>query len=95
MSINDRPIANPAVVLREEFDNWGILFNPDNGNAVGINSLGAYIWKKLDGRKVDDVIKSINKEFSEVPDNVDKEVTSFIDGLVKYGLAGYELESKE
>ncbi|MFC1494716.1 PqqD family peptide modification chaperone [Thermodesulfobacteriota bacterium] len=95
MSINDRPIANPAVVLREEFDNWGILFNPDTGNAVGINSLGTHIWKKLDGRKVDDVIKSINKEFSEVPEGVDQEVTSFIDGLVKCGLAGYELESNE
>jgi len=95
MSTKDRPIANPAVVLREEFDNWGILFNPDTGNAIGINSLGAYIWKKLDGRKVDDVIKSINKEFSEVPEDVDNEVTLFIDGLVKFGLAGYELESKE
>ena len=95
MPVNDRPIANPAVVLREEFDNWGILFNPDTGNAIGINSIGAYIWKKLDGRKVDDVIESINKEFSEVPEDVDLEVTSFIDGLVKYGLAGYELESKE
>jgi len=95
MSIHDRPIANPTVVLREEFDNWAILFNPDTGNAIGINSLGTYIWKKIDGREIDDVIKSINKEFSDVPEGVDQEVVSFIDGLVKYGLAGYELESKE
>lgn len=95
MSIKDKPIANPAVVLREEFDNWGILFNPDTGNAIGINSLGAYIWKKLDGRKIDDVISSISREFSDVPEGVDQEVMSFIDGLVKYGLAGYELESQK
>ena len=94
MSINDRPIANPTVVLREEFDNWGILFNPDTGTALGINSLGTYIWKKLDGRKIDDVIESISEDFSNVPEGVDREVTSFIDRLIKYGLAGYELESK-
>lgn len=95
MPIKDTPIANPAVVLREEFDNWGILFNPDTGKAIGINSIGAYIWKKLDGRKIDDVIKSINNEFSDIPESVDQEVVSFIESLVKYGLAGYELESKE
>lgn len=95
MTASKRPIANPDVVLREEFDNWGILFNPDTGNAVGVNCLGAYIWKKLDGRKIDDVIKSISDDFSEVPENANREVATFINELEKYGLVGYELKNKE
>jgi hypothetical protein len=27
------PIANPLIVLREEFDDWAILFDPDTGSA--------------------------------------------------------------
>jgi len=28
----DKPIANPIVLLREEFDDWAILFNPDTAD---------------------------------------------------------------
>ncbi len=35
------PVANPSVVLREEFDNRAILFDPDTGDAFGINPVGA------------------------------------------------------
>ena len=33
MSQGDNPIANPLIVLREEFDDWAILFDPDTGDA--------------------------------------------------------------
>ena len=38
------PVANPLIVLREEFDDWAVLFNPDTGAAAGINSMGVAIW---------------------------------------------------
>jgi hypothetical protein len=47
----DRPIANPTVVLREEFDDWAILFNPDTAEAVGTNPVGVAVWKLMDGRR--------------------------------------------
>jgi len=36
LTLRDKPIPNPFVVLREEFDDWAILFNPDNARAVGL-----------------------------------------------------------
>ncbi|RPJ51839.1 MAG: SynChlorMet cassette protein ScmD, partial [Acidobacteria bacterium] len=45
----DRPIANPTVVLREEFDDWAVLFNPDTAAAVGTNPVGVAVWKRMDG----------------------------------------------
>jgi hypothetical protein len=27
----EKPKANPEIVLREEFDDWALLFNPDTG----------------------------------------------------------------
>ena len=31
---------NPIVVLREEFDEWAVLYNPNSTAAVGINPIG-------------------------------------------------------
>ena len=44
------PIANPIVVLRKEFDDWAVLFNPDTAEAVGVNPVGVAIWELLDGK---------------------------------------------
>ena len=38
-----KPIANPIVVLREEFDDWAVLFNPDSAVAVGINTTTVHV----------------------------------------------------
>ena len=29
MDLNDKPVVNPDLVFREEFDDWAILFDPD------------------------------------------------------------------
>ena len=49
MSHNNKPVANPLVVLREEFDDWAVLFDPDTGNAFGLSPVGVFVWKLLDG----------------------------------------------
>lgn len=46
--MNDKPVANPLIVLHEEFDDWAILFDPDRGNAFGLNPTGIFVWKLLD-----------------------------------------------
>ena len=50
MNQTDKPIANPIVVLREEFDDWAVLFNPDTADALGINPVGVAVWKRMDGQ---------------------------------------------
>ena len=69
MEPHDKPIANPLVVLREEFDDWAILFDPDTGNAFGLNPTGVYLWKLLDGEhSIDEMLQSLRQEAEEVPE---------------------------
>lgn len=93
MKQSENPIANPAVVLREEFDDWAVLFNPDTGDAVGINPVGVEIWKLMDGKhSIETITKDIKDCFKDVPDAATEEITKFIDNLNEQGFVGYELE---
>jgi len=95
MNQTDRPIANPIVVLREEFDDWAVLFNPDTADAVGTNPVGVAVWKRMDGkRSLEDIVSEINNSFEDTPDAAFKEIAAFVDRLAENGFVGLELESK-
>lgn len=88
----EKPIANPVVVLREEFDDWAVLFNPDTAFAVGINPVGVAVWKKLDGTKsVEEIASEVREAFDGVPAAVGEEIAAFIDNLEKGGFVGREV----
>jgi hypothetical protein len=76
------------MVLREEFDDWAILFDPDTGRAMGISPTGATIWKclasdaKLD---VQAIAGTLREEYDGIPDTVDTEILEFIDSVRKHG----------
>ena len=90
----DKPVANPLVVLREEFDDWAILFDPDTGNAFGLNPTGVYLWKLLDGEHtLDDMLVRLRESADDVPDEVSDHVSEFVQELTKRGLAGREVEA--
>ena len=62
----DKPIANPLVVLREEFDDWAVLFNPDTAEAVGTNPVGVAVWKRMDGkRNLAQLVSEIKNNFED------------------------------
>ena len=87
------PIPNPIVVLREEFDDWAVLFNPDTAAAVGINPIGVSVWKLMDGkRNIDDIVSEIGTQYDGVPEAAPEDVTTFIDDLEEGGFVGYEVE---
>ncbi len=89
----DKPIANPLIVLREEFDDWAILFDPDTGNSFGLNPTGVYLWKRLDGEHwIDDLLEDLRRDAKDVPKEAGEHLIAFVDGLTKQGLAGYEAE---
>jgi SynChlorMet cassette protein ScmD len=95
VSGTEKFIVNPVVVLREEFDDWAVLFNPDTAEAVGINPVGVAIWKLMDGtRNLNDIVEEIKKSFDDVPESVVEETKKFADDLVEAGLVGFELESE-
>ncbi len=85
-------IANSEIILREEFDDWAILFNPDNGEGFGINPVGVYLWKQLNGKNtISDIIAELKKNCEDVPKDAEKYVKEYIDSLLKKGLAGEKL----
>lgn len=96
MKLLDKPIANPLVVLREEFDDWAVLYNPDTAEAIGTNPVGVAVWKRMDGsRTLEEIVDDIKNICSDVPDNVYDDLKKFVDELAENGFVGYELESME
>jgi SynChlorMet cassette protein ScmD len=93
MNQTDKPIANPIVVLREEFDDWAVLFNPDTADAVGTNPVGVAVWKLMDGkRSLEDIVSKIRNDFGDAPDAARDEIAAFVNTLADHGLVGLELE---
>jgi SynChlorMet cassette protein ScmD len=74
--------VNPDIVLREEYDDAGILFNPDDGKCVGLSPTAVFIWKILDGNHTkDEILKDLNAECTngipkEAPEDYDKYIAA-------------------
>ena len=82
------PIVNPWVVLREEFDDWAVLFDPDTGHGFGLSPTGAYVWKLLDGEHtIDALLDEIRQHADNVPEDTSDHIAAFVDALVAEGLA--------
>jgi len=93
MPENDKPVANPLVVLREEFDDWAILFDPESGNGFGLNPLGVFIWKRLEGRHtIQDILKEVRENCENVPKEAKEHIEEFIQNLVEHGFVEYEAQ---
>lgn len=86
---NNKYIVNPEVVLREEFDDWAILFNPENGEGFGINPVGVQIWKLLDGlHDAKAIIKTLKEICDDVPEDAEGFVGEFLQSMFEKGLIG-------
>jgi len=93
MPESNKPTANPLVVLREEFDDWAVLFDLDTGNAFGLDPVGVFIWKRLDGRHtIENILKELRQNCEDVPQEAEGHLQNFIQNLVEQGLAGYEAQ---
>ncbi len=93
MHADERPIANPHVVLREEFDDWAVLYNPDAAagfGGFGLNPSGIYVWKLLDGEhSLDDLVEKLRHCAEDVPEDAIVHLRVFAHALVAGGLATY------
>ena len=69
MEDSKKPVANPSVLLREEFDDWAVLFDPDMSDAFGLSPTGVYLWKLLDGEgSIDDMVTALRLDATDVPE---------------------------
>jgi len=90
MKGDDKPTANPVVILREEFDDWAILFDPDTGRGFGLSPTAIRLWKLLDGQHtLGTLLQKICHDTDSVPGDAADQITVFIDELVAHGLAGF------
>ena len=89
MRNTDKPRANPFVVLREEFDDWAILFNPDTGRGFGLSPTGVLVWKLLDGeRTIDALLEQVREHAESVPDEAGDDLEAFVHALLAERLTG-------
>lgn len=82
-------VVNPLIILREEFDDWAILFDPDTGEGFGLDPVSVFVWKQLDGKHtVADIVAGLRNICDEVPPEAAEHITAFIETLKEKGLAG-------
>ena len=68
-----------------------MLFDPDTGNAFGLNPVGVFIWKRLDGNHtVNNILEELRRDCEEIPKEAEAHLKDFIQSLVEQGLTGYE-----
>jgi Coenzyme PQQ synthesis protein D (PqqD) len=81
---------NPDVVLREEDEDGGLLFNPDTGQVKVVNTTGLFSRKECDGsRSVAEIARRLQDSFEDAPaDQVAPDVREFVDGMVETGFVG-------
>ena len=94
-SDNNMPVANPEVILREEFDDWAILFDPDSGEGFGLNPVSVFIFKRLDGKhSISNITSELRTECKDAPEDAEEHIKEFVQELIDNGLAGYEIKQE-
>ena len=70
-ALNSSPlyIRNPAVVLREQEQDGGLLFNPDTNQIMVLNATGLLVWQSCDGgHALPDIVAALRESFDQVPE---------------------------
>ena len=93
---NRKALANPMIVLREEFDEWALLFDPDTNNIFAVDPVSVYIWKRLNGKHTQgEILKELLDDCDGVPEDAPQHIANFVGELIKNRLAEYEANGKK
>lgn len=80
--------TNPMAVFRAEFDNSGILFNPENGDIFALNPTGKIIWQAIENGATDEaavLAKLAEACEGELPEQAAADVRDFLEKLKAKG----------
>ena len=92
----EKLIVNPDVVLRKEFDDWAVLFNPDTAEAIGINPVGVAIWELLARHSaIEEIVTALSHDFTDIPGSSREDIETFIADLAKRGFVGSEISTSD
>ena len=91
MERQGKPRQNPEIVFREESDDVSLLFNPADGSVFGLNPVGVFIWKRLDGRQGRaKILAEMQESWSQVPEDAAEQIDAFLEQLAARGLVVYD-----
>lgn len=84
--------VNPSIVVREELEGWGVIFDPDTGDSFGLNAVGVLIWKGLEaGKDKKDILKDIGEQCEGgLPAQAADDFDAFIAQLTEKGYVSAE-----
>ena len=89
VTMQTKLVVNPNMVLREEDDDFSILFDPDSGSVRILNQTATTIWKSLDGqRTVSDITKILVPQFDDVDADAEDQVLELLNELFQIGAVG-------
>ncbi|MFQ5436737.1 MAG: PqqD family peptide modification chaperone [Anaerolineae bacterium] len=90
INVSSQYITNPDVVLREEDEDGGLLFNPDTNHVKVLNTTGLFIWKQCDVACIlTEIAAAVQAAFEDAPaDQVAEDVHEFVEGMVATGFIG-------
>ncbi len=78
--------VNPSIVVREELEGWGVLFDPDTGETFGLNAVGVFIWKELEaGKDRTAILKALAEKCDDCPATAGSDFDEFINSLTAKG----------
>lgn len=82
-----KPKLRQPIILREEFDNYAFLHDPDTRKSYVLNPVGVFICRRLDGtNEVASIATAVKAEFAGASRTASKEIAAFVAGLKKAGL---------
>ena len=74
---------NPFVVMAEQFDGTGLVFNPESNGAIALNKTGVYLWNRLkDGASEAEMVSGLLEKYEGVTEEKAlADVKSFLEEL--------------
>jgi hypothetical protein len=83
-------MCNPDIVLREEDEDGGLLFNPDTNQVKIVNTSGLFIWKEFKTANTAEKVKeSVLKNFEDAtPEVVHVDLEEFLQDMLATGFIG-------
>lgn len=74
--------VNPVIIFRREFDDSGILFNPENGEIFGLNPTAALVWECL-GKNMSklEILAELSAKAQNIPETASDDFDEFITSL--------------
>jgi hypothetical protein len=86
LTLETRLVHNSRVIYRV-IDGEAVLVDPAIGKVRVLNELGGRVWELLDGqRNLAEIIALICQEYEAQPDEVERDVLTFLDELTRKGL---------